>query len=396
MNIPVITAGQLATQSARRGRIRAVIMRGGTSRGLFFHDRDLPRDPAERDAVLLRCMGSPDPYRSQIDGLGGATSSTSKIVIIKQSDRNDCDVDYLFGQVSIDKPLVDYSTSCGNLLSAVGPFAIEEGLVPAHDGEVTVRIWQANLGERIDARVQVCGGVPVETGDFRIDGVPFGSAEICLDFLEIGKGRPVLPTGQTIDSLMLPDGTTVDATLVDAAAPTVFVRAADFGLSGSELPAAVNANASVLARLESVRAAAAVKLGLAPDHASATRDRPASPKIAFVGKAQDYQTTSGDRVAANSIDVVSRMISMERCHHAFPVTGVIAITVAAATSGTIVADLRRESDTTEEGALRLGHAAGVGKAAAIVVRSGATCQVTRATIIRSARRLMDGSLYVPT
>jgi hypothetical protein len=383
------------TTSVRSGRVSAVIMRGGTSRGVFFHAGDLPQDPAVRDAFLLRCMGSPDPYRTQIDGLGGATSSTSKIVIIKPSDRKDCDIDYLFGQVSIDKPLIDYSTTCGNLLSAVGPFAIEEGLVPVHDGEVTVRIWQANLGERIDARVQVRNGIPVETGEFRVDGVPFGGAEISLDFLDIGQARPVLPTGQTTDRLALADGSQLDVSIVDAAAPTVFVRAADFSLSGTEKPADINARPDILARLEQVRALAAVKLGLASDVISATRERPASPKIAFVGESQDYLTTSGNRVASADIDIVSRMISMERCHHTYPVTGLIAITVAASIRGTIVEGLLRESVSTRDGILRIGHAAGIGKAASLVERSEQTWKIKRATLVRSARRLMDGNICVP-
>lgn len=381
--------------AVRSGRVSAVIMRGGTSRGLFFHADNLPQDPAARDSFLLRCMGSPDPYRAQIDGLGGATSSTSKIVIIKPSDREDCDVDYFFGQVSIDKPFIDYSTSCGNLLSAVGPFAIEEGLVPAQDGEVTVRIWQANLGERIDARVQVRKGIPVETGEFHVDGVPFGGAEINLDFLDIGQARPVLPTGQMIDTLAFADGHRIDVSIVDAAAPTVFVRAADLGLSGTEKPADINARPDILALLEQIRALATVKLGFAPDVTSATRERQASPKIAFVGESQDYQTTSGNRIAAGDVDIVSRMISMERCHHAYPVTGLIAITVAASIPGTIVEGLLRKSTQTRDGVLRLGHAAGMSKAASVVERSGQTWTIKRATLVRSARRLMDGNICVP-
>ncbi|MBS0599134.1 MAG: 2-methylaconitate cis-trans isomerase PrpF, partial [Proteobacteria bacterium] len=305
--------------------IAATLMRGGTSKGLFFRPSDLPAEPAARDALLLRAIGSPDPYARHIDGLGGASSSTSKVVLVQRSAQPGCDVDYLFGQVAIDRPLIDWSGSCGNLAAAVGPFALHAGLLdpaPA-EGLATVRIWQANLGQRIVAHVPMRGGQVQELGDFVLDGVPFPAAEIRLDFLDPagGGGLPLLPTGRARDVLQVPGLGPVPATLVNSGNATVIVSAASLGLAGTELPRALNADAALLARCEAVRAQGAVAMGLAATPAQATRERLATPKLALVGAPAGYVASDGRAVAAGQMDVLVRMVSMGQFHHALPGTG---------------------------------------------------------------------------
>ena len=384
-------------------RIPATYMRGGTSKGVFFRLEDLPEaarvpGPA-RDALLLRVIGSPDPYARQIDGMGGATSSTSKSVIVSRSTRAGHDVDYLFGQVSIDSAFVDWSGNCGNLSAAVGPFAIQAGLIdpariPVH-GMATVRIWQANLGQRIVAHVPMRGGRVQEMGDFALDGVPFAAAEIRLDFLDPagGGGLPLLPTGRVRDTLDVPGLGPVEATLINAGNPTVIVPAAALALAGTELPRALNADAALLARCEAVRAQAAVAMGLAASAEQATRERPATPKLALVALPAGYVASDGRAVAAAALDVLVRMVSMAQFHHALPGTGAIALAAAAALPGTLLAPWR----PAQGGGLRMGHPSGCIETEAEAGQdAGGAWQIRRVSVSRSARRLMTGQVWVPS
>ena len=377
--------------------IAATLMRGGTSKGLFFLRGDLPAEPAARDALLLRAIGSPDPYGRHIDGLGGATSSTSKVVLVQRSAQSGCDVDYLFGQVAIEQPLIDWSGSCGNLAAAVGPFALHAGLVGGapDDGRATVRIWQANLGQRIVAHVPMRGGRVQEMGDFALDGVPFAAAEIRLDFLDPagGGGLPLLPTGRVRDTLDVPGLGPVEATLINAGNPTVIARAAALGLAGIELPRALNADAALLARCEAVRAQAAVAMGLAASAEQATRERPATPKLALVAPPAGYVASDGRAVAAAALDVLVRMVSMAQFHHALPGTGAIALAAAAALPGTLLAPWR----PAQGGGLRMGHPSGCIETEAEAGQdAGGAWQIRRVSVSRSARRLMTGQVWVPS
>jgi hypothetical protein len=383
-------------------RIPAVYMRGGTSKGVFFRRDDLPSDAAERERILLRVIGSPDPYGKQIDGMGGATSSTSKIVIVAKSRQPGCDVEYLFGQVAIDRPVIDWSGNCGNLTAAVGPFAVEQGLVPAPaDGIATVRMWQANIGKQIVAHVPVRGGRVVEEGDFELDGVAFPSAEIRLEFLDPGGGDgdgddeagALFPTGRVVEPLEVPGVGRVEATLITAGNPTVFVEAASLGLAGTELPDAVNGDAALLARCEAVRACAAVAMGLAPSAAEATANRPATPKLAFVSPPQSYRASSGVPVEAGDIVLTARIVSMGRLHHAMTGTGAVAIATAAAIPGTLVHRVMRRG--TDPARVRFGHPSGTLAVGAEAGRCGDQWVVTKAVMGRSARRLMEGWVRVP-
>lgn len=375
-----------------RRAIPADYMRGGTSKGLFLLADDLPPEGAERDRILLRAIGSPDPYGRQIDGLGGGTSSTSKIVVVARSARPDCDVEYRFGQVAIDRALIDYSGNCGNLTTAVGPFAIAHRLVEPIEGVTTVRMWQSNIGKRIVARVPVRGGEPLEAGDFVMDGVPFAGAEIALEFLDAGGSDEgaLLPSGRVVDVLDVPGVGAIEVSLVNAGNPTAFVSAAALGLSGTELPAAVNADAALLARCERIRAAAAVAMDLAPDLASATRDRPATPRLSFVAPPADYACSSGRAIPAADIDIVARILSMGVLHHAYTGTGAVAIAVAAALPGSIVARAARTASP-----LRVGHVAGTMTVGAELRRAGDAWLVDTVRVSRSARRLMTGLVHLP-
>ncbi len=396
--------------------IRATWMRGGTSKGLFIAADDLPRGlmqrPSQRDALLLRLLGSPDPYERQTDGLGGATSSTSKVVIASPSLRADCDVEFLFGAVSIDRPLIDWSGNCGNLSAAIGPFAIARGWVAPVRGEAattsatTVRIWQQNIGKAIVAHVPTRDGRVVETGPFHEDGVPFGAAEIRLEFVDPADNDAggLLPTGNACDLLHVPElealipangaerAGSVRATLINAGSPTVFVRAESLMLTGRELPDAVNRDAKLLARLETVRARAAVAMGLARNIDEATRDRPATPKIAFVAPPVAYRSSAGVDIDRDGIDVVARIVSMGKLHHAFTGTGSIALAVAAALPGTVVSEVAR---TLPGVPTRIGHVSGVLAVGAVLERRGDTWHVDRAVMSRSARRLMEGMVFAP-
>ena len=367
-------------------------MRGGTSKGVFFLAEDLPADRAERDQLLLRVLGSPDPYRQQIDGLGGATSSTSKVVIVSRSERAGHDVDYLFGQVAINAPLIDWSGNCGNLSAAVGPFAISAGLVAAPaEGTAIVRIWQANIGKTIVAHVPMHGGEVQELGDFELDGVAFPAAEVKLEFMDPDAGGLMFPTGRCVDVLEVPGLGRIEATLIDAGNPTIFVDAAALGLRGTELQPEVNSHPEQLRLAEAVRAQGAIAMGLAAD-ANEASARPHTPKLAFVGPPQDYIASDGRPVKADTIDLVARIFSMGQLHHAMTGTGAVAIAAAAAIPGTLV---QRAARTGAAGRTRFGHPSGSLTVSAEAIEEGGLWLVRKVVMSRSARRLMEGWVRVP-
>jgi probable AcnD-accessory protein PrpF len=384
-------------------RIPAVYMRGGTSKGVFFLAADLPSDPRARDRILMRVIGSPDRYGKHTDGMGGATSSTSKVVILSKSGRPDCDVDYLFGQVAIDQPLVDWSGNCGNLSAAVGPFAISMGLVGAPpDGTATVRIWQANIRKKIVSHVPMTGGEVQELGDFQLDGVAFPAAEVELEFLdpaaeegEVGAragGGATFPTGNHIDLLDVPGVGKIEATLINAGNPTIFVDAARLGLKGTELQGDINGDKALLARVEAVRARGTVAMGDAATAEEATARRPHTPKLAFVGPPAGYTASDGRPVEAGSIDLLARIFSMGVLHHAMTGTGAVAIAAAAAIPGTVV---HRLAPVGADGRVRFGHPSGTLKVGAEVQKEGNHWKVRKVLMSRSARRLMEGWVRVP-
>ena len=388
---------------APQRRIPATYMRGGTSKGVFFRLEDLPEDarvpgPA-RDALLLRVIGSPDPYGKHTDGMGGATSSTSKCVIISRSDVPGHDVDYLYGQVAIDSAFVDWSGNCGNLSSAVGPFAIANGLVdPSRvpvNGNCTVRIWQANIGKTILAHVPVGNGEVQETGDFELDGVTFPAAEIVLEFLDPsddeGEGGSMFPTGNVLDTLDVPGVGALPATMITAGIPTVFVNAADIGFNGTELQPAINEDKATLARMEAIRVAGALRMGLiGTAQEAATRQH--TPKVAFVAPPATYVASSGKRIDAADIDLNVRALSMGKLHHAMMGTASVAIATAAAVPGTVV-NLAAGGGT--RGAVRFGHPSGTLRVGADVQQADGQWVVTKAVMSRSARVLMEGTVRVP-
>ena len=384
-------------------RIPATYMRGGTSKGVFFRLEDLPaaaRVPGPaRDALLMRVIGSPDPYGKQIDGMGGATSSTSRCVIIAQATRPDHDVDYLYGQVSIDAAFVDWSGNCGNLSSAVGPFAIANGFIdPARvprDGTCTVRIWQANIGKTILAHVPVVDGQVQETGDFELDGVTFPAAEVVLEFLDPsdeGDGAGAMfPTGNLVDTLDVPGVGELRATMITAGIPTVFVNAADIGFDGTELQPAINEDKAALAKLEAIRVAGALRMGLirSPEEAL-TRQH--TPKVAFVAPPKGYVSSSGKAVATEAIDLNVRALSMGKLHHAMMGTASVAIATAAAVPGTLV---NLAAGGGQRDVVRFGHPSGTLQVGASVQQVDGQWRVTRAVMSRSARVLMEGMVRVP-
>jgi probable AcnD-accessory protein PrpF len=376
-------------------KIPAAFYRGGTSKGVFFHTGDLPPPGAERDRILLAITGSPDAYGKQIDGMGGATSSTSKVVLISKSERPDCDVDYLFGHVDIERPVIDWTGNCGNLISAVGPYAIEEGLVPAVEGKTTVRIWQANLGERIVAQVPVKNGEPEVSGAYKLDGVTMPGAEIVIEYLDAGGGANPLPTGNVVDTLDVPGVGRIEATLVNAGNATIFVRAADLGLKGTELQSEVNNNTALLAKFEAIRAAGAVAMGLAKTAEEATARRPATPKISFVAPPAAYTASSGAQLAASEIDCLARIVSMGKLHHAFTGTGSVSVAVAAALPGSIVNQAVGRVDDRVPALTRMGHPSGAMAVGAVLSKNAQGWKVEKAVMSRSARRLMSGWVHVP-
>jgi hypothetical protein len=386
-------------------RIPATYMRGGTSKGVFFRLQDLPEAAqvpgAARDALLLRVIGSPDPYGKQIDGMGGATSSTSKTVILSKSTRPDHDVDYLFGQVSIDKAFVDWSGNCGNLSAAVGPFAISNGLVDANrvprDGIAIVRIWQANIGKTIIAHVPVTNGAVQETGDFELDGVTFPAAEVQLEFIDPADegegdgGGAMFPTGNLVDDLEVPGVGTLRATLINAGIPTIFVNADAIGYKGTELQDAINNDSKALAMFEAIRAHGAIRMGLISSLEEAAK-RQHTPKVAFVAKPADYVASSGKRIAAGDIDLLVRALSMGKLHHAMMGTAAVAIGTAAAVPGTLV---NLAAGGGARNAVRFGHPSGTLRVGAEARKVDGAWTVTKAIMSRSARVLMEGWVRIP-
>ncbi|WJV27517.1 MULTISPECIES: 2-methylaconitate cis-trans isomerase PrpF [Pseudomonas] len=385
-------------------KIPATYMRGGTSKGVFFSLQDLPEAAqlpgAARDALLLRVIGSPDPYDKQIDGMGGATSSTSKTVILSKSIKPGHDVDYLFGQVSIDKPFVDWSGNCGNLSAAVGSFAISSGLVDAEripqNGVAVVRIWQANIGKTIIAHVPMTNGAVQETGDFELDGVTFPAAEVQLEFMEPaaeeeGAGGSMFPTGNLVDDLEVPGVGTFQATMINAGIPTIFINARDIGYSGTELQGDINGDPKALAMFETIRAHGALRMGLI-QHLDEAAKRQHTPKVAFVAPPADYQASSGKAVKAADIDLLVRALSMGKLHHAMMGTAAVAIGTAAAIPGTLV---NLAAGGGERSAVRFGHPSGTLRVGAEAVQDNGEWSVTKAIMSRSARVLMEGWVRVP-
>ena len=393
-----------ATHFAAQIKIPATYMRGGTSKGVFFSLKDLPEAAqvpgAARDALLLRVIGSPDPYDKQIDGMGGATSSTSKTVILSKSSQADHDVDYLFGQVSIDKPFVDWSGNCGNLSAAVGSFAISHGLVDAsripHNGVAVVRVWQANIGKTIIAHVPITNGEVQETGDFELDGVTFPAAEVQVEFMdpaaeEEGGGGSMFPTGNLIDELEVPGVGTFKATMINAGIPTIFVNAEDIGYTGTELQSAINSNPKALQMFETIRAYGALRMGLISNLDEAAK-RQHTPKVAFVAKPADYVASSGKAIAAGDVDLLVRALSMGKLHHAMMGTAAVAIGAAAAIPGTLV---NLAAGGMERNAVRFGHPSGTLRVGAEASLENGEWVVKKAIMSRSARVLMEGYVRVP-
>lgn len=385
-------------------KIPATYIRGGTSKGVFFRLEDMPKATqvpgAARDALLLRVIGSPDPYGKQTDGMGAATSSTSKTVILSKSTRPDHDIDYLFGQVSIDKPFVDWSGNCGNLTSAVGPFGISNGLVdPARipqNGIATIRIWQANIGKTIIAHVPMTDGAVQETGDFELDGVTFPAAEVQLEFMdpaadEDDGGGAMFPTGNLVDDLEVPGVGTFKATMINAGIPTIFVNAADIGYKGTELQDDINSDPKALAMFETIRAYGAVRMGLI-QHIDEAATRQHTPKVAFVAKPADYIASSGKAISAKDTNVLVRAMSMGKLHHAMMGTAAVAIGTAAAIPGTLV-NLAAGGGDLE--AVRFGHPSGTLRVGAQAKQVNGEWTVTKAIMSRSARVLMEGWVRVP-
>ena len=388
-------------------KVPATYIRGGTSKGVFFRLQDLPErcqvPGAARDQLFMRVIGSPDAYTAHIDGMGGATSSTSKCVILSKSGVPEHDVDYLYGQVSIDKAFVDWSGNCGNLSTAAGSFAIHAGLVDSaripQNGTCVVRIWQANIGKTIIAHVPITNGQVQETGDFELDGVTFPAAEIVLEFIDPSddseEGGSMFPTGNLVDDLEVPadvvKGGTLKVTMISAGIPTVFVNAEDIGYTGTELREAINTDAKALERFEQIRIAGALRMGLIKTPEEAAK-RQHTPKIAFVAKPKDYVASSGKTIAAGEIDLLVRALSMGKLHHAMMGTAAVAIGTAAAIPGTLV---NQAAGGGERSAVRFGHPSGTLRVGAEAALVNGDWTVTKAIMSRSARILMEGWVRVP-
>ncbi|NOL49553.1 2-methylaconitate cis-trans isomerase PrpF [Pelistega europaea] len=384
-------------------KIPATYYRGGTSKGVFFSLTDLPeaaQKPGKvRDAILLRVLGSPDPYGKQIDGMGNASSSTSKAVIISKSTKEGHDVDYLFGQVSIDKPFVDWSGNCGNLTSAVGAFAIKAGLIDVakipENGHCVVKIWQANIQKTIVSHIPITNGQVQETGDFELDGVTFPAAEIQLEFMDPAddgeEGGSMFPTGNIVDDLEVPGVGVLKATMINAGIPTIFVNADAIGYAGTELQEDINSNPEALAMFETIRAHGAVRMGLIKDISEAAT-RQHTPKVAFVAPAKTYTASSGKEVRAEDIDLLVRALSMGKLHHAMMGTAAVAIGTAAAIPGTLV---NLAAGGGEREAVRFGHPSGTLRVGAQAGQENGQWVVKKAIMSRSARIIMDGWVYIP-
>ena len=381
-------------------KIAATYMRGGTSKGIFFKLEDLPQAaqvPGEvRDNILLRVIGSPDPYGKHTDGMGGATSSTSKTVILAKSDQPDHDVDYLFGQVAIDRAFVDWSGNCGNLTSAVGSFAVASGLVDPsrvpENGIAVVRIWQKNIGKTIIAHVPITNGEVQETGDFELDGVTFPSAEVQIDFVNpVDPSEDMFPTGNLVDQLEVPGVGTFEATMISSGIPTIFLRAADIGYTGTELQDAINGDDAALERFETIRAYGAVKMGLISDISEAAA-RQHTPKVAFVAPPAAYSSSSGKAIGEGDIDLNVRALSMGKLHHAMMGTAAVAIGTAAAIPGTLV---NEAAGGGERDTVTFGHPSGTLKVGATASEVDGRWIVEKVSMGRSARILMEGFVRIP-
>lgn len=381
-------------------KIQATYMRGGTSKGVFFKVEDLPEAAQQagelRDNLLLRVIGSPDPYGKQTDGMGGATSSTSKTVLLSKSSEPDHDVDYLFGQVAIDKAFVDWSGNCGNLSAAVGPFAIANGLIDAdrvpENGIATVRIWQANIKKTIVAKVPMTNGEVQETGDFELDGVTFPAAKVQVEFMHPAAGDgSIFPTGNIVDDLEVPGVGNFKATLINAGIPTIFLNAADIGYTGTELQGAINSDEDALAMFETIRAHGAIKMGLIKTlDEAATRQH--TPKVAFVGAPAAYTASSGKEVQAENIDLVVRALSMGQLHHAMMGTAAVAISIAAAVPGTLV---NLAAGGGERSSVTFGHPSGTLRVGGEAQQGEESWTAIKAVMGRSARVLMEGTVRIP-
>lgn len=377
-------------------RIRVTIIRGGTSKGLYLMDNELPQDPEERDRVILALYGSPDVR--QVDGLGGADPLTSKVAIIKPSLREDADVDYTFGQVAIDRPLVDYNSNCGNISSGVGPFAVDEGLVQAVEPITKVRIYNTNTKKIIEAEVPVKNGKALTEGECVIPGVPGSGAKIMLNFLDSGGSKTgrLLPTGNTRDTIQLSDGSELVISIVDAANPAVFVKAGDIGLTGKESPVEVNNDPDILAKLEEIRCIAAEILGFVEDRSEGTAKSPTVPKMVYVAEAGNYTTLQGNAVQASSISFLARTMSMQKMHKAYAVTGGICTSTAALIEGTVVHDVVRPEERGK-GELFIGHPSGVMEFGIEVEdKEEGQIHLKKAAVARTSRRLMEGYAFVPS
>lgn len=381
-------------------KIPATYMRGGTSKGVFFNLTDLPEVAqiagAARDNLLLRVIGSPDPYGKQTDGMGGATSSTSKTVILAKSTQANHDVDYLFGQVAIDKAFVDWSGNCGNLTAAVGSFAISQGLVDAsripENGIAVVRIWQANISKTIIANVPITNGEVQETGDFELDGVTFPAAEVQVEFISpVDASEAMFPTGNLVDDLEVPGIGTFKATMINAGIPTVFLNADDIGYTGAELQEAINGDPSALERFETIRAYGAIRMRLISDVSEAAA-RQHTPKVAFVAKASAYVSSSGKEITSNDIDLNVRALSMGKLHHAMMGTAAVAIGTASAIPGTLV---NLAAGGGEMESVTFGHPSGTLKVGAEAMNDNGEWRVNKVIMSRSARVLMEGNVRIP-
>ena len=379
-------------------KVKATYMRGGTSKGTFFNIADLP-EPAQvagkaRDKLLQRIVGSPDVYKKQMDGMGGASSSTSKAILIGKSQKTDHDVDYYFGQVAIDKDFMDWSGNCGNLSSAVGPFAIKEGLVAnvPESGVCCVKIWQANIKKTILCYVSMIDGMVKEMGDYEIDGVAFPAEEIKLEFVEpVDPSEELFPTGNLVDDLEVPGVGTFKATMITAGIPTIFLNANEIGYKGTELQDDINSDTKALERFETIRVAGALKMGLISDPKEAVTKQHV-PKVAFVSPPQDFITSSGKEVQADAMDLHVRALSMQQLHHAMMGTASVAIGVAACIPGTLV---NLASGGGEKDSVTFGHPSGAIKVGARISKNGEKYIVEKASMSRSARIIMEGNVYVP-
>ena len=376
--------------------IPAVFMRGGTSKGVFFHDRDLPAARVARDRIFSAVLGSPDPYERQLDGLGGGISSLSKAVVVGPSERDGIDVDYTFAQVDVTTDMVDYGATCGNLSSAVGPFAVDEGLVRVSGPAALVRVHNTNTGKCFEARFPLGNGRAEVAGDFTIAGVAGAGAKVRLDFFDPGGARTssLLPTGAVVDRIDLPGIGPLDLTMVDATNPCVFVAAADLGLQGVELPAAIDGDPALCGRLEQIRAAAGLRMGLGESAEAISARSKSAPKIALVAPPNASATIGGGRLAAAEIDLSARMLSMGRCHKAVPLTGAMCLAVAARIEGSIVHKMFGAAGATGDD-VRIGTPSGVLPIGAEVRRAGNSWAAERVIVYRTARRLMEGRVLVP-